>query len=79
MKNQNINKKLNKKYRVGAFKAKACLKTALDMAISGRGVSPKQYGSSYSFEAGIDDVINFSTLSSILANKRPPFYLLFVF
>lgn len=57
-----LNKPFNyyKKYRVWAFKAKACLKNALEIAESGRGVANKQHGSSYSFETNVDDVINFS-------------------
>jgi len=61
-----LNKPFNyyKKYRVWAFKARACLKSALELAETGRGVVNKQYGSSYAFEAGIDDVISFSNNKS---------------
>ena len=58
-----LNKPFNyyKKYRVWAFKAKACLKNALEMSISGREPANKQYGSSYAFETSVDDVISFSS------------------
>lgn len=57
-----LNKPFNyyKKYRVWAFKAKSCLKAALEVAEQGRGVANKQRGSSYSFETAIEDVISFS-------------------
>lgn len=57
-----LNKPFNyyKKYRVWAFKAKACLKSALEVAEIGQGVANRQYGTSYHFETSVDDVISFS-------------------
>ena len=57
-----LNKPFNyyKKYRVWAFKAKACLKNALEAAATYSGVVNKEHGSSYAFEANVEDVINFS-------------------
>ena len=61
-----LNKPFNyyKKYRVWAFKAKACLKNALEVANSYGGVANKEHGSSYAFEANVEDVINFSNNKS---------------
>ena len=61
-----LNKPFNyyKKYRVWAFKAKACLKNALDAAATYSGTPNKEHGSSYAFEANVEDVINFSNNKS---------------
>ncbi len=61
-----LNKPFNyyKKYRVWALQARSCIRRALDIAEAGIGVPNKQFGSSYAFEAKIEDVINFSGTAS---------------
>ena len=58
-----LNKPFNyyKKYRVWAFKAKSCLKSALEIAEIGKGIANKQYGSSYAFETDANNVICLSS------------------
>lgn len=61
-----LNKPFNyyKKYRVWGFKARACLKSALEIAEMGRGVANKQHGSSYYFEANSEDILSFASNNS---------------